>query len=296
MGKLRARRLRLFRRGNTRCPICLQPFSEFAVRHAQGVALEHVPPRSLKSLFQSFPMCLTCKRCNWGAGQSMEQDLARMARPPRATMLVRGRQYSFTPEILGERKFRARFKRLWISPRELLGLRPGEAMIRFDTPNERLASVALLKAAYLSLFSLFGEVGYGYAYGSAVSQVREQILNPGRRIIDRFIIRTTSSGRHSIFLPVDRRHCWAVRFGKFIVLLPMSSDTTFYNASEMLEDGSLDALRGYVWDPVVFGANASFQLDAIGEDELAAAENDPLVVDVIVWPSGAKTVVRLPQE
>ena len=238
------RRLSLFKRGNTSCPICFTPFSELAVRNAQGVALEHVPPRSLKSLFRSLPMCLTCKRCNWGAGQSMEQDLAKMARAPRATMLLQGRPYSFTPEILGERKFRGRFQRLGISQSELLGLEPGELMVRFETPNERLASIALLKAAYLSVFSLFGEIGYGYARGSAVSKIREQILNPKRQIIERFVIRTASSGRHSIFLPTDRRHCWAVRFGNFIVLLPMSGDTTFYGVSEVLRDKSLDAARG----------------------------------------------------
>ena len=217
-----------------------------------------------------------------------------MARPLKATMLLRDRPYSFTPEFVGERKFLGQFKRLWISKRELLRLKPGELMVRFETPNERLASVALLKAAYLSVFSLFGEIGYGYARGSAVSKIREQILNPEDQIIERFAIHTTSGGRHSIFLPTDRRHCWAVRFGNFIVLLPMSNDTTFYGVSEVLRDKSLDAARGYIWDPVVFGANGGFQLNTLSDDQFAAVKNDPLVVDVIVWPSGAKTVVTLP--
>ena len=38
--KGRERRLRFFDRGNTRCPICLEPFSREAVRKGQRATLE----------------------------------------------------------------------------------------------------------------------------------------------------------------------------------------------------------------------------------------------------------------
>ena len=40
-------RLKLFDRGNTRCPICLMPFKRDAVEEGLYVTLEHAPPIDL---------------------------------------------------------------------------------------------------------------------------------------------------------------------------------------------------------------------------------------------------------
>ena len=54
------RRLRLFDRGNTQCPICLTPFTKKQVASGKKVTLEHAPPAALRGKV----LCLTCAECN----------------------------------------------------------------------------------------------------------------------------------------------------------------------------------------------------------------------------------------
>ena len=70
--KGRERRLRFFDRGNTRCPICLEPFSREGVKKGREVTLEHAPPKTLGGV----EMCLTCTSCNRSAGSSLDQAAA----------------------------------------------------------------------------------------------------------------------------------------------------------------------------------------------------------------------------
>ena len=63
-----AKRLRLFTRGNNKCPICLAPFSKQEVELGRVVTLEHVPPRSFG--LGGVGMCLTCQRCNNSASRA----------------------------------------------------------------------------------------------------------------------------------------------------------------------------------------------------------------------------------
>ena len=65
---LRDQRLRLFRLGNDRCPICLAVFTEQEAEQGEVVTLEHVPPKSFK--VGGFAMCLTCADCNNSASRA----------------------------------------------------------------------------------------------------------------------------------------------------------------------------------------------------------------------------------
>ena len=69
-------RLRLFDRGNNRCPICLMPFTRQDVERGKAT-LEHVPPRAFDT--NSIGMCLTCAACNNDAGR-VEQAAAEALR------------------------------------------------------------------------------------------------------------------------------------------------------------------------------------------------------------------------
>jgi len=68
----RARRLTLFDRGNTDCPICLSSFSRDEVAKGSKVTLEHAPPNALGGAI----MCLTCADCNAGAGKKTDHAIA----------------------------------------------------------------------------------------------------------------------------------------------------------------------------------------------------------------------------
>ena len=49
-GKKVRKRLKFFDLGNTRCPICLTPFTRDAAEEGQTVTLEHIPPETLGGL------------------------------------------------------------------------------------------------------------------------------------------------------------------------------------------------------------------------------------------------------
>ena len=89
MGKSRRLvRLRLFKRGNTRCPLCLTEFTREEVSRGKVATLEHVPPRSLST--SSRARCLTCKKCNEGAGRGIDQAAYELANDPKAIVEIRG--------------------------------------------------------------------------------------------------------------------------------------------------------------------------------------------------------------
>ena len=53
------RRIKMFRRGNIACPICLENFSEDDVRRPERANLEHVPAKALKKRAAPIDMCFT---------------------------------------------------------------------------------------------------------------------------------------------------------------------------------------------------------------------------------------------
>ena len=77
----------LFEDGNAKCPICLEAFTEAEAIEGQTVTLEHVPPKALGGK----PMCLTCTKCNVGAGQGVDQAATLLTRSPKATIEILGR-------------------------------------------------------------------------------------------------------------------------------------------------------------------------------------------------------------
>jgi hypothetical protein len=52
--------------------------------------------------------------------------------------------------------------------------------VNFQLPNERLVSLALLRIAYLKMFSVFG---YGYFFSKSSQQIRAQLTSPKEKII-----------------------------------------------------------------------------------------------------------------
>ena len=194
------KRLHLFGLGNDRCPICLTGFTEADVREGKAVTLEHVPAKSLDA--GGFRMCLTCADCNNSASR-MEKVAMEMDRAPQRgwkaqltmekggippqTVCVTGdgpinniREYLDVGET-GPINVKPRGLRVSEEEFSKALLRPDQTLRLTYSFDERYASVAWLKAAYLSVFALLGRCGYQYAQGEAVKQVRSQIMGAKQR-------------------------------------------------------------------------------------------------------------------
>ena len=250
----RDQRLHFYDLGNDRCPICLTGFERRAVEAGTEATLEHVPPRGLST--GSTALCLTCKRCNNTAGEGVDQAATTLARWTSRSIKVRV-DFPGMPPLTGH-----------LTPGGNGGLlvqgRPGvesrlaadaEFRISFKLPKPRFAAVSHLKSAYLSVFSLLGPHGYGYAESRALLPVRQQIMNPGEEIIrDHFACKAgdcTVDG-DAIIMNREQQH-WAVKVGDCIVLLPRGGDESFYEEAEAIRGDGHGTINGPAWRPLKFG-------------------------------------------
>ena len=193
-GRERRLRQRLFDAGNTRCPICLSGFNRLDVVAGTDVTLEHAPPKSLGGA----RICLTCKSCNnkaslidqhaflsvkarneWAEGQGA---------PIVVDLFGHKRAHRFIPHDPNT-PFPAR-KHLFrngtieldpLPPRDRLDASKG---MSFRIPQrDDYEFVSMIKSAYLMVFSLMGENGYKFAENIGLQPVREQIMNPEKKIL-----------------------------------------------------------------------------------------------------------------
>lgn len=255
-------RLKLFRHGNTQCPICLTPFTSMQVEFGKKVTLEHAPPEALGGKVA----CLTCSDCNNGA--SRLDHAAKMAQKARDDHVF-GRGTRVEVDFFGagitsgylrpkDDEMAARLARQPV-PTSIRQLRGGVMQLRrlpplgagldekkgirfrIKRPNSHHVAVSWLRSAYLLVFSLLGREGYRYAQSPALQPVREQIMNP-----DEVRIKGSLSGEVSgVDFPVDpvillnpghELPCWAVKMGDKSVILPCG--------------GSIDRFRQLTREPI----------------------------------------------
>ena len=281
MGRLNReqQRLRLYRAGNDRCPICLAPFTEPEVERGEAVTLEHVPPRSFGP--DSIAMCLTCKPCNHSAG--------------RAEQVATQDELKGRLDIAGLPPFTARVawsaddsvflrvsSRSDVTPRAFdKALRESRTLtFAGKLPTAHEVSVPLLKSAYLSVFSLLGVHGYKYAEGAAVKAVREQIRKQEDEIIPRFAAEASMWKQRDGILVSRKTPGWVVKLGERIVLLPRGWDQTFYERIGSRPADEIAVGDGPFWSPARFGANRRLRvltvreahepLELLGEDVFGA--------------------------
>ena len=237
-------RLKLFRLGNNRCPICLTPFTRMQVEFGKKVTLEHAPPKALGGKV----VCLTCLNCNnsasridhaakmvqkarddhvSGRGTWVEVDFfgagitSGYLRPMDDEMAARLAKQPVPTSINQLRGGVMQLPRLRLGPGldEKKGIR-----FRIKRPNSHHVAVSWLRSAYLLVFSLLGREGYRYAQSPALRPIRDQIMNP-----DEVRIKGALGGEVSgVDFPVDpvillnsaHPPCWAVKMGDRSVLLP----------------------------------------------------------------------------
>ena len=193
-GGNRRLRQRLFDAGNTMCPICLSDFSKSDVKAGTEVTLEHAPPKSLGGA----PICLTCKRCNHkSSGFDHHAFLSKKARDEWSA----GQGAPIVVDLFGHKKshrfiprdsnapYPARKHLMRNGSIELGPLPPKERLdankgISFRIPQrDEYEFVSMIKSAYLMVFSLMGANGYRFAQNVGLRPVREQIMNPGEKIL-----------------------------------------------------------------------------------------------------------------
>ena len=254
----REQRLRLYRAGNNRCPICLAAaFTEAEVEQGEAVTLEHVPAKSFGH--GSIAMCLTCEPCNRRAGRA-EQVAVDVAPDEMKVRL----------DVAGLPPFTARFAAsaddsafIRISSRSDITRRAFDKALRESqtltitgkAPTVHDVMVPWLKAAYLSVFSLLGVHGYKYAEGAAVEAVREQIRNQEDEIIPRFAAEGSMGKQRNGILVSSKTPGWVVKMGERIILLPRRWDQMFYERISNRPADEIVVGGGAFWFPARFGAN-----------------------------------------
>ena len=247
----RRRRLRLFDRGNTVCPLCLRAFSRDEAESGQIAQLEHA---LAKKALGGRPdaICLTCDRCNgWRGTAKIEQlvgrfercgpdvdiDIPSFGRPEILKATVGGSPLELTltvrvPDDPTELEaFRAAFRP---------GLRVPFANVTF--PHPQVAHVPYLKAAYLAVFSLLGRYGVSYARSSGGELVREQIRRPAARLLNILVHHPDahSSDLGDDFVAISRTYgCWIVRMSGRVVLIPppVLTDCAIFRPASALPGG-----------------------------------------------------------
>ena len=236
-GRHRRLRLRLFRAGNTRCPICLSEFTQPDIV-AGKVTLEHAPPESVKGS----AICLTCSQCNnkasridqhailtkrasdeWSLGRGARVEIDFLGFKTSSRYIPRDSNAPFPTRVSHLRNGSIKLGAL--PPKELPDVNKG---IRFRIPRlSHYESVGMIKSAYLMVFSLMGEGGYKFAESVALKPVREQIMHPGKRILTGlFVVKgtmpdTTRTKKQMVFLcHAARPPLWIVPMwdGKMVLL------------------------------------------------------------------------------
>ena len=193
-GRERRLRQRLFDAGNNRCPICLSEFDRADVVAGTEVTLEHAPPKSLGGV----AICLTCKSCNNKASLiDQHAFLSAKARnewaegqgaPLVVDLFGHKRTYRFVPHD-SKAPFPARKHQLRNGTIQLDPLPPKEHLdankgMSFRIPQrDDFEFVSMIKSACLMVFSLMGANGYKFAENIGLQPVREQIMNPEKKIL-----------------------------------------------------------------------------------------------------------------
>lgn len=292
------RRLRFFDLGNTRCPICLRPFTRDAARKGQTVTLEHVPPETLGGSER----CLTCKSCNEKAGRKLDTAAVKADREMKDREAGLGRKV--VVNLCGSQQT-GYFSKAGLDPEAIRGLpgspdakqlresflqqMDGEEIVllaegrrrpsdKWDAnkgftismpkePPGNYIMVSWLRSAYLLVFSLLGQGGYRYAESEAIRPVREQIMNPDEEIAPPLLWNLSPPPPGDIILMQNRRQpfCWIVKVGSMVGLLPHGGSANHYGEVVELADqiettGDLGGLRGLRYKPVSFGRRAELSL------------------------------------
>lgn len=240
------------------CPVCVRPFSRSAVATRQ-LTVEHVPPEC----FGGRALLLTCKKCNNTAGSLFDAHAERKESVEEVLLGIRERVQNVKFTVAG------------VKVNAELNARPGAFDVRIPPginrpgTEEKLqavlskgtaidvefeedkyadlgAKISWLRSGYLLLFAVFG---YGPVFDAALDIVRRQILEPSTALMRAFTIelpkRLSWADRKLIkVLEPAQSKCWAVQFGRYLVVFPLAGDRQFYQRLGRKMAGRQGTIRG----------------------------------------------------
>ena len=275
------KRLVLFDRGNTRCPICLKRFTRDAVEEGLDVTLEHAPPKALGGLAR----CLTCTDCNSSAGRNIDQAAAMINSAIRDREAGRGIKVEldlfgtkhttyFSPDGAARS---GPISRLASSPSTapLRSQLKGQRVLMLteitrgpvwdasrgitlttNQPPQRHVVVSWLRSAYLLVFSLLGQKGYQWVGSDAIQLIREQIMKPDDELVLCLLCEISPLPPPKDLIIMNNRHqpfCWIVKIGNMGVLLPHGGTARHYEEVAELPDQINIGRAWSGWKPTEFG-------------------------------------------
>ena len=217
----RSKRLSLYDRGNTACPICLMGFTRDQVYSGRKVTLEHVPIKALGGQAR----CLTCGNCNDKAGRGIDQ-VAAMSASDRfgVTVDILGKRDTFMLSLDGKeltRPFVGYSKEVW---RDLEKTESQSFTMSIRIPDKKAVATSSLKSAYLAVFSLLGQPGgYSYISGNALTPIRQLIMEPLKdSAIGAYVTKVPDNvSLKDIMLVSEPLSCWMLKVSDHLVFLPL---------------------------------------------------------------------------
>ena len=266
----RSKRLSLYDRSNTVCPICLTGFTRGQVSSGRTVTLEHVPIKALGGQ----PRCLTCKNCNSQAGRSIDQ-VAAISKQDRfgVTVDILGKRDTFMLSREGKaltEPFAGYTKQDW---RDLDNTESRRFTMSIKIPDSKAVAASSLKSAYLAVFSLLGPPGgYSYIRGDALTPIRQRIMEPLKDgDIGEYVIKAPDDDSpKDIMLASEPVSCWILKIAGHLVVLPLSGDSrTSQPLRELrgLGGGQSLAITGLAsWPFSTFGAFGTEPVHLAGAD------------------------------
>ena len=272
----RRKRLSLYDRGNTACPICLTGFTRDQTSSGRTVTLEHVPIKALGGQAR----CLTCESCNSKAGRGIDQASAIMQGSDRigVTVNILGKRDTFmlspdgkelTPPFAG------------FSKQDLRDLQNSESRsftMSVKVADPRAVAASSLKSAYLAVFSLLGPPGgYSYARNDALTPIRQLIMEPLQgESIGEYVFKApddiSCKDIKDIMLVHEPLPCWMVKIDSHLVVLPLGGDSlTNQPLRELrkLSGGQPIGIEGRAsWPFSKFGAFGTVSVHLAGADTI----------------------------
>ena len=263
------KRVSLYDRGNTACPICLTSFTRDQAFSGRTVTLEHVPIKALGGQAR----CLTCRNCNARAGGGIDQVSAMQVRDRfGVTVDILGKRDTFMLSHEGKaltRPFKGFSKQDW---RDLENTESRSFTMSIRIADSRAVAASSLKAAYLALFSLLGLGGYPYIQGDALTAIRQLIMEPLKDgDIGKFVMQAPDDASLSdIMLVSEPLLCWLLKIANHLVFLPLTGDSwTDQPLGELIRSrgGQIVDIAGLAsWPISTFGAFGTVQVNLAGSD------------------------------
>lgn len=241
------------------------------VKAGRKVTLEHAPPKAMGGQI----VCLTCSGCN-NSSSHLDREATRARKAIDDYESGRGTEIEVNffgakrsgylrpeegkpirfPKPTKVGHLRGTMNLASLPAKSALDVSKGIG-IRIKRPNSDHVTASLLRSAYLLVFSLLGSYGYRYAESEALCRVREQIMNPGEKIVESRVGSISGLDEGQVLISLQFGHkpyFWSVKINNRGVLVPCGGPIAFLQALTQIPDNMDMTNRSFGhWVPTQFG-------------------------------------------